>query len=132
MRSAVEMLAEAIGYPERVSEGALSFTFRVDDVSIPARVSGGCLLLRWDFPEAVPPGTLAAYAAGRILREEAVVAWDPAKERAFLWQKAPKGADGRALAETFRRFLWSRDWWAERVAELTAPKTKPAELLIRP
>ena len=132
MQNAIERLAQAIGYPETIPEGAVSFEFRVDDVPIVARMQGGALQLRWAFPPDLELGKLVGFAAGRLLREEAVLAWDPASERAILWQGAPKGADDRALVRTFQAFLNSRDWWDERVRELTAPKTKLADLVIRP
>ena len=132
MKGPIERLAEAIGYPERVPEGAVSFVFRVDDTPIKARTAGGRMILQWDFPEDAPVGTLGAFAAGRILREEAVLAWDPAMERAILWQGVAKGADDRTLVKAFQDFLNSRDWWEARVKELNAPKAKLADLVINP
>lgn len=131
-KNAIERLATAIGYPERVPEEAVSFVFRVDDRPIRARMSGARMILQWDFPEGASVEALAAYAAGRILREEAVIAWDPATERLILWQSAAKGADERTLAWAFQSFLNSCDWWAERVGELSAPKAKLADLIINP
>ena len=132
MQGAIERLAQAIGYPERVPEGAVAFEFLVDDVPVSARMQGGALQFRWAMPDGLPLERLAVFAAGRVLREEAVLAWDPATEHAMLWQGAAKGADDRALVRTFQSFLNSRDWWAERVRELTAPKAKLADLVIHP
>lgn len=130
--NAIVRLAEAVGYPERVPEDAVSFVFSVDDRPIRSRISGGRLVLQWDFPEDVPVEVLAGFAAGRILREEAVLAWDPAMERAILWQGVSSGATAVELARAFQAFLNSRDWWEERTRELLAPKAKLADLIINP
>lgn len=132
MKNAIERLAEAVGYPERVPEGAVSFVFRVDDRPIRSRLSGGRLILQWDFPEGLPIEELAGFAAGRILREEAVLAWDPAMERVILWQDVSTGADAAGLVRAFQSFLNSRDWWGARVEEFSAPKAKLADLVINP
>ena len=132
MKNAIERLAAAVGYPEAVPEAAVSFVFRVDDRPIRARMSGARMILQWDFPAGASVETLAGFAAGRILREEAVLAWDPAMERLILWQSVAKGADERSLVGAFQAFLNSCDWWAERVRELSAPKAKLADLVINP
>ena len=132
MKGLVERVGELIGYPERVPEGALSFGFVVDGETVEARQSGGALLLVWRFPEKAPVQRLAELAPGRILREEAVLAWDAPSKRAILWQVSAKGADDRSLVATFQEFLDSRDWWMNAVEELTAPKPTLADLVIRP
>ena len=132
MVNLVQRLSELIGYPERVPEGALSFGFVVDGETVEARQSGGALLLVWRFPEKAPVQRLAELAPGRILREEAVLAWDAPSKRAILWQVSAKGADDRSLVATFQEFLDSRDWWMNAVEELTAPKPTLADLVIRP
>lgn len=131
-KNAIERLALAIGYPEQVPEASVSFVFRVDDRPIRARMSGARMIMQWDFPEGTSVETLAGFAAGRILREEAVLAWDPTTERLILWQSAAKGADERTLVRALQSFLNSCDWWAERVKELSAPKAKLADLIINP
>ena len=132
MKGLVERVGELIGYPERVPEGALSFGFVVDGETVEARQSGGALLLVWRFPEKAPVQRLAELAPGRILREEAVLAWDAPSRRAILWQISAKGADDRSLVATFQEFLDSRDWWMRAVEELMAPKPTLADLVIRP
>ena len=132
MKGLVERLGEAIGYPERVPEGAVSFAFRVDDDPVEARVKAGTLLFKWTFPENAPVERLAEFAAGRILRDPAVLAWDPVRERAILWWRTTKGADDRELVQAFRAFLDSRGWWKTCVAELTKPKATLRDLVIRP
>ena len=132
MVNLVQRLSELIGYPERVPEGALSFGFLVDGETVEARQAGGALLLVWRFPEKAPVQRLAELAPGRILREEAVLAWDAPSKRAILWQVSAKGADDRSLVATFQEFLDSRDWWMNAVEVLTAPKPTLADLVIRP
>ena len=44
-RTAIERLAEAIGYPDRIPEGALTATLRVDDAEVLASVTGDRLVL---------------------------------------------------------------------------------------
>ena len=128
----IARLAAAIRYPVRVPDGALSFTFSVDDDPIEARIVGGRLRLSWAFPQDAPASVLAGFATGRMLREEAVVAWDPAGGRAILWQRAQSGADDRSLVGMLQDFVNSRDWWKARVSELVAPKATLADLVIRP
>ena len=128
----VERLGAAIRYPEKVPEGAVSFTFLVDGDPIEARTKAGALLFKWTFPENAPVERLAEYAAGRFLRDEAVRTWDPVRERAVLWQRTAKGAGDRELVRTFREFIGSRGWWKACVAELTRPKATLRDLVIRP
>lgn len=141
MKTAVERLAEAIGYPEAVPGGARSFTFAVDGAEIAARESGGRLLLErllWqaadgdDETSARIPATLARYAAGRILREEATLAWDPNREAAILWQDVPASATDERLRLLFEVFTASCDWWAERVKEALTPEPVFPEMVIMP
>lgn len=132
MANLVQRLCELIGYPKRAPEGALSFGFLVDGEVIEARQVGGALLLVWRFPEKAPVQRLAELAPGRILREEAVLAWDAPSKRVILWQTSAKGADDRSLVTTFQSFLDSRDWWMHAEEELTAPKPTLANLVIWP
>ena len=133
-RTAVERLVDAIGYPERVPDGARSFTLRVDGAEILAEESDRRLLLSYrltDDDGDLP--ALAGYAAGRLLREEAALAADPNKPGAFLWQEAPADAAPRALVRLFETFMDSCDWWRARLDGAGAP---PAEavpsMMIRP
>ena len=141
MKTAVERLAEAIGYPEAVPGGAVSFAFAVDGTEIAARESGGRLVLErclWttadgDDETAVRiPATLARYAAGRVLREEATLAWDPNREAAILWQDVPASAPAERLRRLFEVFTASCDWWAERVKEAQTPEPVFPEMVIVP
>ena len=70
--------------------------------------------------------------AGRLLREDAVLAADPGAPGAFLWQDAPTTADAPALVHLFETFLDSCDWWRARVAgDAERPESVPA-MMIRP
>ena len=140
MKTAVERLATVIGYPETVPAGALTFSFAVDGAEIAARESGGRLRLErvlWQATEGDEASErilpeLAGYAAGRILREEAVLAWDPEREAAFLWQDIPASRPTETLLRFFEVFTASCDWWAERVSELLTPEPVFPEMVIRP
>ena len=141
MKTAVERLAEAIGYPEAVPGGAVSFAFAVDGAEIAARESGGRLVLErslWTMADGDDetaeqiPATLARYAAGRVLREEATLAWDPNREAAILWQDVPASAPTERLRLFFEVFASSCDWWAERVKEALTPEPAFPEMVIMP
>ena len=128
----IERLAKAIGYPDKIPDGAVSFTFRVDGAEISADEKGGRIVLSSVFPdtESERP-TLAAWAAGRMLREDATLAYGGGA--AFLWQDAPADADSRALLRLFESFADSCDWWRARIAGLRGEGTSPIEsTVIRP
>lgn len=126
-------LANAVGYPEMVPEGASSFAFRIDDRVISAEKSNSRLVLRRVLD--VSPDDLArfaAFAAGRMLREEAVLAWDERSEKAFLWREIPSGTDAAGLRTTFEDFCASCDWWDSRAGELHVPRTVFPDIMIYP
>ena len=131
MKAAIERLAKAVGYPEKVPEGALSFTFRVDGAEIHAEEAEGRIVLsRTLSDDASILPMLAQYAAGRMLREDATLSYglpdlsDSVSRRAeirpssFLWQDAPSDANADALRRAFETFLDSCDWWRARVDAL--------------
>ena len=131
--SIIARLIDAIGYPERAPGDVSSFTLRVDGQEILAEERDGRLILSRKLTEddALLP-SLAGYAAGRMLREEAVLAADPGVSGAFLWQDAPATADAPALVRLFEAFLDSCDWWRARVAgDADKPEAVPA-MMIRP
>ena len=132
MKNALENLCEAIGYPDPLPAGAESFQLRVDGVAVAARLMNGRLVLSREITrvEADLP-KLASYAAGRLLREEAVLAWDENAEACILWQECPANASSSQLLRFFETFLASCDWWLARVADLAVePVATPAMVII--
>lgn len=134
MSTAVERLIDAIGYPDRAPGGASSFTLRVDGAEVVADERDGRMVLSCALgdDESMLPA-LAEYAAGRMLKEDAVFACDDGG-RAMLWQDAPASADQRSLRRLFESFMDSCDWWrarvdALRVAGAAAPEPDMAVIM---
>ena len=129
---ASERLLVAIGYPERISNADESFTLRVDGREVFADESAGRIVLSHVLTEddsMIP--TLAAYAAGRMLREDATLACG--KHSAFIWQDAPADANDQALVRLFETFVDSCDWWRARVDERgKTDAVEISEAVIRP
>ena len=121
-RTAIERLVGAIGYPDKVPEGAVSATLRVDEAEVSAKVSGGRIILsRRLTADAEKLPALAGYAVGRMLREDAVLAYGDGA--AFLWQDAPEDIGDQALARLFEAFMDSCDWWRARLEDPAEEKT---------
>ncbi len=115
-------------------EGAFSFTLRVDGVEVEAEELGGRVVLAMKLTEneELYP-VLAQYAAGRMLREEATLAYG--KEGLILWQDASGGEDARGLERLFETFMDSCDWWRARLEALAgshAAEGGPEPMMIRP
>jgi len=128
-------LARAIGYPDAVAADAARAALLVDGAEVVASDEGGRALLQATVAAAPSDETLASlagFAAGRILREEAVLAYEPKADAALLWQAAPPDADALALRAFFRTFTASWDWWRARAAELENPQPSFPEVMIRP
>ena len=128
-------LARAIGYPDAVPADAARAVLLVDDAEVVASEEGGRAILQATVaadPSDDVLATLAGYAAGRMLREEAVLAYEPKENAALLWQAAPQGVDALSLREFFRAFTASWDWWRARVSELESPRPSFPEVMIRP
>ncbi len=134
-RSCVERLLRAIGYPDRAPEAALSFTLLVDGVEIAASEEGGMLRLSCRLTDdAAHLPRLAEYAAGRMLREDAALAYDPKSESAFLWLEVDGGSGDAALRRAFEDFADSCEWWRDRLDPHGGADDAPAfpEMMIRP
>lgn len=131
-RNAADRLLAAIGYPERIPNTDASFTLRVDGKEVLVEESAGRIVLSVVLTKGdsmIP--TLAAYAAGRMLREEATLAFGDGNT--FLWQDAPADADDRTLLKLFETFADSCDWWRARVDEQgKVGATEISEAIIRP
>ena len=144
----------SVGYPDRAAGGVVSFAMRVDGFEVEAEEIDGRIVLSCaltDDDSMLP--TLEGYAAGRMLAEDAVLAYGavggsrgangdgagpggPSGSRAFLWQDVPAGAGAREMVRLFETFMDSCDWWLERVKALRvggaeAPETDRT-MVIRP
>ena len=134
-KTSVEKLVAAIGYPERISGGGGSAVLRVDGMEVSAEEADRCIRLSYALTddEALLP-TLATYAAGRMLKEDAALSYGDG--RAFLWQEGPADADARAMLRLFETFMDSCDWWRERVDALRGnaegAAAVPETMMIRP
>ena len=129
----ISKLAVAIGYPERVADNSSVYAFRVDGWEIIAEKTAGRLILKFyldigydDLPE------FASYVAGRLLREEAVLAWDDKAQNAVLWREIPENANSAAMKEAFEEFADSCEWWMQRLSDIRAPENVFPDILIRP
>lgn len=131
--NAVTRLAQAIGYPDRIDDGANPAILRVDGHEVSVREDALRLILsaKLDFPEE-RLAQAAGYAAGRMLREEATLAWDPELKSAVLYQAVDSQASLARLKEAFERFADSCDWWRDRAEEAGATGTAFPEAVIRP
>ena len=133
--TSVARLMRAIGYPERASRGAVSSILRVDGVEVSAEEAGGRLVLSCELTddESLLP-KLAEYSAGRMLKEDASLAYG--NRRAILWQDAPADAGVHELKRLFETFMDSCDWGRDRVdalrggEQVSAPQSE--EMMIRP
>lgn len=134
--SAIDRLAEAISYPDGERRpGALQAVIQVDGQAVSVSESAGRLRFRRTLGSATEAAisTLAREAAGRLIKEEAVLAWDPPAKQLLLWQEVPAGGSNEELARNFELFLASCDWWAARMDELARADGRPsAELVILP
>jgi len=127
----LERFLSAIGYPDRFPNAEAPVTLRVDGRLFHVEVSAGRIRLSHvlsDDPSLFP--SLAAFAAGRMLREDASLAC--ADHSAFLWQDASADADSRSLVRFFETFADSCDWWRARVDERGGGEVQISEAVIRP
>lgn len=133
MGDCVTRLARAIGYPEELpSEG--SVVLKVDGADFLAREDGGRLVLSCvlaESPDAETVERLAGYAVGRMLKEEATLAWDPAGSALILWQAVSATASEALLRRFFEVFATSADWWFARARDGEMISAIP-EMVIRP
>ena len=136
MARALTRFAQAIGYPADVPAEASDHVFLVDGGEIAASEADGRLRLVKDLCAAGDGGAvdlaaLAGYAAGRLLKEEATLAWDAAREMPVLWQDVAASADDAQLRAFFEVFAASCDWWLARVQE-GRDRGRVPELMIVP
>lgn len=128
-------LLKAIGYPAELPPGASSLSLVVDGSEMTLSERDGYLVLvkvlRRPDGEPVDVAALAGYAVGRLLKEEAVLAWDPTEETAILWQEVPVTAPDDVLRRFFEVFATSCDWWMARLDEAQVAERVP-EMMILP
>ena len=131
-KTVIERMAEAVGYPDKMPDGTLAAMLRVDGAEISAVATGDRIVLSQRLTEdADKLPALVGYAAGRMLREEAVLAYGDGA--AFLWQDAPANASDSALVRLFESFTDSCDWWRARVeGSREADRPEFPEMMIRP
>lgn len=130
---AIERFMKVIGYPDRMSDGGALSTLRVDGMEVQAEEMDGRLVISCVLTEdeGLLP-TLAGYAAGRMLREDAAFTWEP-RGRAVLWQDAAANSDAHELTRLFETFMNSCDWWRARVDALRGEgEPIPETMVIRP
>ena len=118
--NAIDRLLAVIGYPaDEVVRDGTSVVLSVDGRKVRVDDLHGRLVLSVAFgdPSEEALQRLAQYAAGRMLREEAVLAWDPVRRELILWQEVPTGAGDDRARLAFELFCTSCEWWADRCAE---------------
>ena len=148
MPSSIDKLLSAIGYPDEPRAEGAARVILVDDAEIrlEEHSDGRLLFVRrlhhfdeehFDRDSAIL-SRLAGYAAGRLLKEEAVLAWDEADASLILWQECGTGSDAASLRRAINLFLASCDWWCERLdtdsrSTIASPDASPfPEIFIRP
>lgn len=126
-------LAKAIGYPDPVPDDCRLYGFHTDGSEIIAEKIAGRLILKrlLDFPSEHLV-RFAQFTAGRILREDIVLAWDERRESAFIWQEIPPDADPSLMRRIFEDFADSCDWWTARANEVDIPPAVFPDIMIRP
>jgi len=139
---ATDWIAEngrAMAYPEEVPAEATEFAFVVDGRNVRVREIGGRRIA-----SSVLAGTdkvrtvvyLAGLAVGRMMKDEATLAWDEEEHALVLWQELSDGrgkmtADGGMVGK-LEEFLDVLDWWMARVEGAEPAMMAPSEFIIRP
>lgn len=134
MSASLQRLLTVIGYPDgEMPSGGDSLSLKVDGRIVKAVERAGRIVLSCTLGEVDDAGLrrLAGYAAGRVLKEGATLAWDPSEAALMLWQEVSAAASDDVLRRFFEVFAASCDWWCDRVGELHSDERVP-ELMIRP
>ncbi len=142
MTQTLERFLKAVDYPDKADGDGASAVLLVDGAAVLCEDRGDRVVLSFDLGEEASGASLpkfAQYAAGRILREEAVLAYGRmgAKDTCFLWQDAPADAATAELLRLFETFMNSCDWWRERCGGRAAggedaPPSSGRTMMIRP
>ena len=130
--NSIKRLLAAIGYPDRMSGFSAPYILRVDGMEVFAEEIDGRLVLSYALTnDESLVASLAAYAAGRMLKEDAVRAYGgvgvaagnqaakPPGRQTFIWQDAPADADDHGMLRLFETFVDSCEWWRARVDALS-------------
>jgi len=132
---AVDRLVAAIGYPsDEISSENGVLQLLVDGGKMEVRESEGRMVFSRALGSFDDAGLqrLAGYAAGRMLKEDAILSWDPAAGGVMLWQDVPSGASDSQLRRVFEVFCASCDWWLARAGEEHVSSDRVPEMMIRP
>lgn len=136
MLNVVNRLIESIGYPkDEILPGAGSVTLKVDAFQLGAYESAGRLVLTYELKKEPEEGDLrkyAQFAAGRILREDATLAYDPNKDAIILWQAVDAQSGSAILRSFFEDFTHAVDWWRERAQEAETKAPEFPDMVFRP
>ncbi|MCQ2390146.1 MAG: type III secretion system chaperone [Kiritimatiellae bacterium] len=114
MNAAVARFVTAIGYPiEEIERTEGPVSLLVDELTIQVLEARGSLVLRFVVGrgDEADAAELAGYAAGRILKEEATLAYDPEAGEIILWQRLPANAREDLCRTAFELFMVSCEWW---------------------
>lgn len=122
----------AIGYPLEEVEGQIgTIKLIVDGFELRLSEVRGALILSYTLGKLSETDGLkvASFAAGRMLKEEAVVAYDPGTEELILWQKVAPNS-GAKIA--FELFMTSCEWWKSAIgAEISKGTERKADEFMR-
>ena len=138
----LEFFLKAIGYPDRAPAGSGAFMLRVDGMEVLAEEADERIVLSYGLTDEESMfHALATYASGRMLVEDAALAYGLRQGGAvdrplvFLWQESAAGVDEKGLLRFFETFMGSCDWWRARVDSLrgdAAGESEPKSMVIRP
>ena len=133
---AIDRFLQSIRYPERPRAVSDGVAISVDGEEVRVSERGGGLV----FARTLVAGAdadeqiqrLMELAAGRILKEEATLSYDPEREALILWQAVAANADETRLRRVFELFCTSCDWWTARTSGEAEVIDRMPEMVIRP
>lgn len=127
MNSSIERFVKTIGYPiEEIERTEGPVSLLVDEMTIRVDMAKVGIVMRYALgrTDEVNAAIILGYAAGRILKEEAVIAYDPESEEIFIWSKIAANASDAKMTKVFEEFMTSCEWWR---AALGAESAKAKE-----
>lgn len=114
MNSSIERFVKTIGYPiEEIERTEGPVSLLVDEMTIRVDIAKVGMVMRYVLgrTDEVNAALILGYAAGRILKEDAVVAYDPENDEIFLWSKIAANASEAKMTKVFEEFMTSCEWW---------------------